>query len=148
MAEDVIDRAEPLAGLAHIASRTTDLRLHGWTTKPAARNEWECVYGSDLPLLDAVAGEKPEFNESLHPALPFRKAEVVWATRYEMARTVEDVLARRTRALFLDAAASMEAAPVAARLMAGELQRDERWAEQQAASFRKLAQGYIWNNAA
>lgn len=144
MAEDVIDRAAPLGGMAHVPSRTAKLRLHGWTTKPAARNEWECVYGSDLPLLEAVAGEKPEFNECLHPALPFRKVEVVWATRYEMARTVEDVLARRTRALFLDAAVSMEAAPVAAQLMAGELGRSDTWVEDQIQSFRKLAEAYTW----
>jgi glycerol-3-phosphate dehydrogenase len=144
MAEDVINRAAPLAGLPHVASRTSDLRLHGWTTKPAARNEWECVYGSDLPFLQSLAEENVEFDEFLHPALPFRKAEIVWAARHEMARTVEDVLARRTRALFLDAAASMESAPVTARLLAGELGHNNTWARDQVQSFRKLAEAYTW----
>jgi glycerol-3-phosphate dehydrogenase len=68
---------------------------------------------------------------------------VIWAVRHELARTVEDVLARRTRALFLDAAASMAMAPLVARLMAAELDRDERWQRRQVADFQALAQGYL-----
>ena len=85
----------------------------------------------------------PDLAERLHPALPYRASEVVWATRHEMARTVEDVLARRTRALLLDARASMEMAPRVARLMADELGRDETWAESQVAEYRDLAGGYV-----
>ncbi len=62
--------------------------------------EWQQVYGSELAQLLAIA---PDLNQPLHPRFPFQQAEVVWAARYEMARTIEDVLARRTRALFLDA---------------------------------------------
>lgn len=147
MAQDVIDRAIPLGGLKHAPSRTAELRLHGWTAKPEARNDWERVYGADLPLLRSLTKEDPELDEFLHPALPFRKSEIRWAARYDMARTVEDVLARRTRALFLDAWASIEAAPVTASLLASELERSEEWAQNQIASFQKLAQGYIWNDA-
>ena len=76
--------------------------------------ESERVYGSDLPLLQRLSEEDATLDALLHPRLPYRLREVVWAARYEMARTVEDVLARRTRALFLDARAAMEAAPVVA----------------------------------
>ena len=79
----------------------------------------------------------------MHPDLPYIRAEVIWAARQEMARTVEDVLARRTRALFLDARASLEMAEETAALMATELQRDAGWAKQQTEAYRQLATGYV-----
>lgn len=148
MAQDVIDRAAPLGGLLPGTSQTAELRLHGWAARAEAENDWEQVYGADLPLLHSLPEEDPELEEFLHPGLPFRKAEVVWAARHEMAQTVDDVLARRTRALFLDAEASMEAAPAVARLMAGELRRTEDWQQKQIESFRRLAKGYLWRDAA
>lgn len=87
--------------------------------------------------------ERPEMNEKLHPRLPFRKAEVIWAVRYEMARTIEDVLARRVRALFLDARAAIDMSPAVAELIAEELGRDEIWKNDQIKEFKKLAQNYI-----
>ena len=84
----------------------------------------------------------PALAERLHPALPYIAAEVVWAVRTEMARTVEDVLARRTRALFLNAAAAVEMAPRVAELMARELGRDDAWAAMQVRAFAELAKGY------
>ena len=84
--------------------------------------------------------ETPSLAERLHPALPYVGAEVVWAARHEMARTVEDVLARRTRALFLNARAAAAMAPAVAGLMAGEL----TWSRQasEVAAFSALAQRY------
>ena len=67
---------------------------------------------------------------------------MVWAARHEMARTVEDVLARRTRALLLDARASAEAAPDVARLLAAELGRDAAWERRQVEAYRAVARGY------
>ncbi len=144
MGEDVIDRAAKLAGLTSAASRTAALRLHGWTTDSGAISEWERVYGADLSEVRELAKEDTTLSELLHPALPIRRAEVVWAVRKEMARSVEDVLARRTRALFLDAQASLKAAGDAARLMARELGRSEQWEQEQVATYRKLAEQYIW----
>lgn len=80
----------------------------------------------------------------LHPRLPFRLREVVWAARYEMARTVEDVLARRTRALFLDARAAIEAAPAVANLLARELDRSKAWKAIDLARFKETAKGYLY----
>jgi glycerol-3-phosphate dehydrogenase len=68
---------------------------------------------------------------------------VLWSVRHEYARTVEDVLARRTRALFLDAAASMETAPRVAGLMAVELGCDAEWQQRQVGAFLDLARGYL-----
>jgi glycerol-3-phosphate dehydrogenase len=76
--------------------------------------------------------------------LPYKRREVVWAARYEMARTVEDVLARRTHALFLNARAAMEAAPLVAKLLARELNRSNEWMVQDLAQFQKIAAGYIY----
>jgi glycerol-3-phosphate dehydrogenase len=95
-------------------------------------------------LLQALSSEDASLDALLHPRLPFRLREVIWAARYEMARTVEDVLARRTRALFMDARAAIEAAPVVASLLAEELQRNEEWKAKDLASFAELAKGYIY----
>jgi len=146
MAEDVVNRAALLRGLPAAPSRTAELRLHGWSLQPEANNEWERVYGADLPELRKLANDAPELRELIHPKLPFRRAEVIWAARYEMAWTVEDVLARRTRALFLDARASMESAPVVAALMRQELERDANWEHGQIAGFREVAEQYIWKD--
>ena len=79
----------------------------------------------------------------MHPDLPYVGAEVVWATRHEMARTVEDVLARRTRALFLNARAAMAMAPLVADLMARGLNRDEAWKTEQLRLFQETALHYL-----
>ncbi len=146
MGEDVVDRAAPLGGLPRVASRTAELKLHGWTDNSEADNEWEKVYGADLPLLHGLTNDDAELDELLHPALPFRKGEVVWAARHEMARCAEDVLARRTRALFLDAEASMEAAPATARLLARELGKNAEWEQQEVVAYRRLAERYVWHS--
>ncbi len=132
MAQDAIDR------IGGSPSRTADLRLHGWMEETIADSPWRQVYGSDAPLVSELP------RQLLHPSLPFSHGEVVWAARHEMARSIEDVLARRTRALFLDARASIEAAPVVARLLAKELSRDPDWERTQIDKFRSVANGYIW----
>lgn len=144
MGEDAVDRVAELANLPRSRSRTAGLKLHGWATDLNTENEWERVYGSDLAQVRALAAGRQELSERMHPDLPFRKVEVIWAAREEMARSVEDVLARRTRALFLHAKASMAAAPVVAKLLAEELQKDERWQQDQLAQYNKLASQYIW----
>ena len=144
MGQDVIDRTNRLAGLAASPSVTADMKLHGWVQKSETEG-WSKVYGSDLPALDTLVEQDPALGELLHARLPFRKVEVVWAAEQEMARTVEDVLARRTRALFLDAAASAECAPETARLLAGALGRDDAWQQEQVRAFQRLSETYIWD---
>lgn len=144
MAEDVIDEAASLGGLPERPCQTQDLRLHGWVEGDDEDIiDFRSVYGADLPHLDALAAQDPALATPIHPRLPYRGAEVVWAARAEMARTVEDCLARRTRALLLDARAALEAAPLVATLMARELGRDEAWERAQVEAFTALAQGYL-----
>jgi glycerol-3-phosphate dehydrogenase len=143
MGEDAIDQAALVAGLDERPSPTADLPLHGWTEPESVPlgTDWT-EHGSDAPALARLAAERPGWDEPLHFNLPYRVCEVIWAARHEMARTVEDVLARRTRALLLDARASASIAPAVARLLAEELGKDEAWQRAQVAAYRELARGY------
>ncbi len=126
MAEDTVDTAAQFAGLEERPCPTQHMRLHGWTAE-ADSNDFLSLYGTDRAAIESLMRTDPDLADRIHPRLPYRKAEVVWGTRQESARTVADILAHRTRALLLDARASMEAAPEVARLMARELSRDEEW---------------------
>ncbi|NIP82207.1 MAG: FAD-dependent oxidoreductase, partial [Gemmatimonadetes bacterium] len=142
MAEDTVDQAATLAGLDDRPCVTRDLHIHGH--HPHAERFGElATYGSDAPRVREVFRERDGYGEPLHGAFPLRAGEVVWAVRHEMARTVEDVLSRRSRALLLDAGAAIEVAPRAAALMAAELGRDAAWIDDQIAAFRELAAGYL-----
>ncbi|HMB90071.1 MAG TPA: glycerol-3-phosphate dehydrogenase/oxidase [Rhodothermales bacterium] len=143
MAEDTIDQAAVVAQLEERPSITSDLHLHGWHPDAAALGDL-AVYGTDADDVLAVRTEQPAWNTLLHPNLPYRQGEVIWAARQEMARTVDDVLSRRTRALLLDARASIAVAPVVARLLAMELGRDAAWEAEQIAAYKQLAEGYLW----
>ena len=90
-----------------------------------------------------LAASQPDGRTPLHPDLPYTESEVIWTVREEMARTVEDVLARRTRALLLGARASMKAAPRVAELMAHELGQTEEWQRNALESFSALARRYV-----
>ena len=141
MAEDVVDIAIASGGLKDIECKTKNLAIHG-----AAKIEFtESMYyfGSDKPLIAALADKDPSLNEKIHPALPYIKAEIVWAVRNEMCMTVEDALSRRTRAILLDAKAAVESAPVVAKIMAKEMSKDAVWEKEQVISFNRIAKSYI-----
>jgi glycerol-3-phosphate dehydrogenase len=150
MAEDCVDQAANLAKLPETPCVTKRLRIHGSPDatpleKSFAAKEWAslAVYGSDAPKIRDLIKRNPALGESLHAALPFLKAEVIWAVKNEMARTIEDVLARRTRALFLNARAAMEMAPIVANLMASDLGWDNIARDKQVDTFRDIASNYI-----
>jgi glycerol-3-phosphate dehydrogenase len=142
MAEDAVDQAQTMAGLDERPCPTTHLRIHG-SGKQEIDAPCLSVYGTDAPAVQELAALEPALAEKIHPDLPYIKAEVVWAVREEMARTVEDVLSRRTRGLLLGARASIEAAPVVADLLARELGRDEVWKDKAVADYKAVAQGYV-----
>jgi glycerol-3-phosphate dehydrogenase len=144
MAEDTVDHAAVLAQLEERAAVTKDLHIHGFHKNPEEFGAL-AIYGSDAPALQDLIREDSAYNDVLHPAMPTCAGEVIWSVRYEMARTVEDFLSRRTRALILDARASMEMAPRVADLMAREMGKDETWQDQQISTYKKLAQGYLLN---
>ena len=143
MAEDCVDHAITLGRLPEAECATKNLRIHGYLERATAPDEDEhwAVYGSDAGKIRAIADD-PVLSAPLHPELPYLAAEVVWAAREEMARTVEDVLARRMRALFLNADAAVAMAEPAASLLAAELGRDEEWVSEQVRAFSGLAAQY------
>jgi len=143
MAEDVVNRAEELASLTKRRCETENLQLHGWTRAECREPQLQ-VYGSDAGEIAALVEADASLAERLHPRLEFVAAEVIWHVRQEMARTIEDVLARRTRALLLDARAAIESAPRVGGLMAAEL----GWTPEETAchvrEFETLARGYVF----
>jgi len=142
MAEDTLKRAIAVAKLEERPSITKELHIHGFHENPEEFGAF-AVYGADAPALQDLIQEDKAYVKPLHPRMPTLAGEVVWAVRHEMARTVEDFLSRRTRALILDARASMEMAPKVAELMGRELKKDKTWRDNQVSSYRKLAQGYL-----
>jgi glycerol-3-phosphate dehydrogenase len=142
MAEDCVDHAATLAKLDERPCVTRTLHVHGY--HPHAEQFGELrYYGADAAALAGLVSTAPELGRRLHPALPIQAVQIVWAVRHEMARTVDDVLSRRTRALLLNARAALAMAPEVARLMAAELGRDDAWQTDQVAQFTALAQGYL-----
>ncbi len=141
MAEDCVDHAATLARLPERPCVTRELKVHGHHEE-ASQFGPLAVYGSDAPLVRGPRSRRAAARGSgCIPLFPIARAEVAWAARFEMARTVEDVLARRTRALFLDARAAIEMAPAVAGILAAELGRTAEWASVQAEEFRRLAAG-------
>ena len=141
MAGQVIDKAAHIAKLPTKRFSTQTLKIHGWFQTTAAHPL--SYYGADILLLENLYRENPEWQELLHPQYPYTKACVILAARNEMAMTAEDVLARRTRLLFLDAQAAISAAPIVVDLMARELMKDEQWIAEQTTAFTRLATRYL-----
>jgi glycerol-3-phosphate dehydrogenase len=142
MAQDVLDKAMTLGKLERRKCATENFPIHGFLEN-VDRNDPLSVYGTDRKELERLIAERPELGERLHTRLTSLKAEVLWAVRFELARTVEDVLARRLRSLLLDAKAAIDAAPAVARLVADELGKDGAWQQKQVQDFVRLANQYL-----
>jgi len=142
MAEDCVNHAATLGKLPERECVTKRLSIHGFFGQPD-RSEHLSVYGSDAAAIRELMDSEPELSQPLTSALPYVGAEVIWAVRHEMARTLDDVLSRRTRALFLNAEAAIEAAGKVASLMARELGQDAQWEANQLAVFRRVAARFV-----
>jgi glycerol-3-phosphate dehydrogenase len=144
MAEDTINEAMKVHNLGTTTSKTEHLSIHG-NVKPETvdRTNHLYVYGSDIPEIKKLQQNNPEFSEKIHPDHPFTIAEAVWAIRSEMAQTIEDILARRVRLLFLDARAAIDSAHKIASIIAKENGHSAEWANEQENEFIELARGYL-----
>jgi glycerol-3-phosphate dehydrogenase len=140
MAQELILKSHYEGGLAYTRCQTETMKLHGWMKKVDYDDPLH-YYGSDAAAIRFL--QHQGYSQLIHPDLHYTVAEIVWAVGNEMAMTLEDVLARRTRALFLDAKAAIEAAPLVANIMMKELNKDEAWKEQQLKDFYKIAEGYV-----
>ncbi len=141
MGEDAVDKAILLAGLPERKSITENLMIHSYSVN-SSLDDPNSVYGSDLNSMEAIALESKKYKGLLSEDLQISKAQLIWAVREEMARTVEDFLARRTRALFLDARESIKICETVAQMMADELGYNSRWAKGQVKQYKELAKGY------
>ncbi len=144
MAEDTIDKAAMLGGLPERECITRHLPIHGFRLDIDPYNDPMSHYGLDKEDILAIGEEEEGVSGYLSEKLNILKAQIVWAVRKEMARTVEDVLARRTRALFLDARESIRIAPETAVIMAKELNRDKDWIDRQIEDFKSVAKNYYF----
>jgi glycerol-3-phosphate dehydrogenase len=142
MAEDCVDQAATLGQLPDAHCVTQHLKIHGFHADTRQLGDL-AVYGSDAGEIQKLVRNDPKLARRLHPALPYVQAEVIWAVRHEMARTIEDVLARRMRGLFLNARAALEMAPTVVDLMASELGWDADEKEKQLAVFQSIAGNYL-----
>lgn len=142
MAEDIVNQAIKTGQLKNSSCKTESLSIHGNSPNPDRTNPM-FVYGTDIGKILDLYNENPDWKNNVHPDSSYTKGEVIWSVRNEMARTVEDILARRTRVLFLNARLATEMAPEAARLMAGELGKDAAWEQEQVKAFNETAKNYI-----
>ncbi|MFK7003623.1 FAD-dependent oxidoreductase [Flavobacterium covae] len=141
MAEDTINTAIQAANLPFKKCQTQQLKIHGWTRLNDSTHL--TIYGADIPKIKELLVHNNELAELLHPKYPYTKAEVVWFLRNEMAQTIEDILARRIRLLFLDASACLECTDTVAEIIAKEKNITFQSMEKQIKEFKQLANQYL-----
>lgn len=143
MAEDVVNKSIQVHHYKRIKSKTKALNIHGNISKTLNLNEdYLSVYGTDAKEIKKLEQSNILYSQKIHVNFNFTVAQIIWSIRYEMARTVEDVLARRIRLLFLDAKAAIEASPFVSKIMADELKYDKDWIDGQEVNFKKVAMTY------
>jgi glycerol-3-phosphate dehydrogenase len=140
MGEDMVDRVEKELHWPHKKTATRNMAIHG-SIANVDLSDPLYFYGSDNKKVKALMNGHS--NQWLSNSLQIHEAQVLWAVQHEMARTVEDVLSRRTRALLLDAKESIRMAEPVAVIMAKELQKDNNWIKEQVVEYTKLAEGYL-----
>ncbi|MFK7050874.1 MULTISPECIES: glycerol-3-phosphate dehydrogenase/oxidase [Flavobacterium] len=144
MAEHTIDTAIQAAKLPVKKCRTKQLKIHGWTNQNDTTHF--AVYGTDAPQIKKLLYKNTELRDLLHPKYPYTKAEVVWFLRNEMAQTIEDILARRIRLLFLDALACFECIEIVGQIIALERGITFQSMEKEIEDFKKLTKQYLINS--
>lgn len=144
MAEDTVDMAvralRDSSGDRPCVTRSYP--IHGFRTDPDYADPLY-VYGTDADEIRALVESSPAMGERLHARYPYTVGEVTWIIRNEMVRTLEDVLARRLRILFLDARAAREMAPRVAEILAAEHRKEAAWAASEVEAFNRVSDAYI-----
>lgn len=143
MAEDTVNKIAELGILPARKCLTKKFRIHGYRPNPNLADHMY-VYGSDEPAILEMIKKQPELGEKLSEKYGYTAAEVVWAVREEMARSVDDVLARRVRLLFVDAREAQKAAPRVAQIIASELGYDQAWIDGQIKEFNSIVENYYY----
>lgn len=142
MAEDTVDKAIELGKIAKRKCVTRNLKVHGWRPNPDLTDHMY-VYGSDEPAIRQMIKQNEALGERLSEKYGYTVAEVVWAVEKEMAQTVEDVLARRVRMLFVDAREAQKVSRRVAEVMAEMMGKDAAWVDAQVEAFAAVSNNYI-----
>jgi glycerol-3-phosphate dehydrogenase len=142
MAKDAVNNAAFVAKLPIVKCSTRKLKLHGYSTSLQYGDKFS-AYGSDAETIQEMINAQPDLAKPIHPNYHYSIAELIFSVKYEMAMTVEDILSRRSRLLFIDAQAAIDAVPIVAKIMAKMLNEDQQWEEEQVSSFLTLADGYL-----
>ena len=142
MAQDTVDQAALIAGLTTRPSVSENLNIHGYYHYSEKFSEL-AHYGSDALQIQKMIEDEPKLGKRLCEDPLIYVAEVIYAAQFEMARTVEDILSRRTRLLLLDVKKSIELAPEIAAILAKTIGKSRKWQKQQIADFTTLAQNYL-----
>ena len=141
MAEEIIDKAIKAGLLPPANCITSDLKLlKNLSDVEQGRLR---IYGDNSIDIKNMISENPALGIPLSPDLPYTRAEIIWICRNEMPLHIEDVLARRTRSLFLNAKASASIASEVAKIMANELGYDEEWQKKEINSYNEIVKNYL-----
>lgn len=140
MAEETIHKA---IAAGFLEKRKCITSNHPLTAQTGNHSDRLSIYGDKSFEIEAMICINPELGIPIDPRLPYTKAEIVWICRNEMPINIEDILARRTRALFLNAKASSDMAPETAALMGKEFGYDLQWQKNQVESYLQLVKNYI-----
>jgi glycerol-3-phosphate dehydrogenase len=141
MAEETIDKAIEADLLENRRCITSGLKLVSSDTGSGSGRLR--IYGDHSSEIEKMIRENPDLGIPIDPRLPYTKAEMIWICRNEMPLNLDDLLARRSRALFLNAKASSDIAEEAAGIMAEEMGHDDTWRKDQVESYRQLVNIYI-----
>jgi glycerol-3-phosphate dehydrogenase len=141
MAKHAIDKAIQYSGLHFSTCKTKHLQIHGWTEKRL--NSHLSIYGSDAVFIEELIKKDNLLAEKIHVDYPYTKAEIVWFIQNEMAQTIEDILARRIRLLFIDAKAAIEIAPIIADIFIETNNKTVTWKQEQIETFNIVANNYL-----
>ncbi|MEO6219886.1 MAG: glycerol-3-phosphate dehydrogenase/oxidase [Ginsengibacter sp.] len=140
MGEDMVDRIERELQWEPMPSVTSSLPIHG-SSRQTDRHDPLYFYGNDHAAIKKLITETG--GACISNKLKIYNGQVIWAIREEMARTTEDILSRRTRALLLDAKESIRIAPLVAEIMAIEMNRDQAWIEEEINKFNDVSKNYV-----
>ncbi|MDG2386290.1 MAG: glycerol-3-phosphate dehydrogenase/oxidase [Flavobacteriaceae bacterium] len=139
MAEDAVNTIQMVGGFQDRKCTTETLPILGNDFNVDFTNPYH-FYGTEAPKIKALNPEKA--NQSLSEKLFISENQVLWAVQEEMAMTLEDVLARRTRCLFLDAYETEKIAPEVAKIMSKVLKKDAQWIEKELEKFSLILKKY------
>ena len=142
MAEDTVDQAMLIGQLKASPCTTHNLPIFGYDESLNLTEDPLAVYGIEKQALLDLEDKIPVYGKLISESLPLKASQVIWAVRHEMARTLEDMLARRVRGLFLDVNESLRIAPQVAQIMASELNESPDWIINQLTEFKAIARHY------